>query len=62
MRYSKINDKKSKYRTTYPKGMEQCIKDQNGCIVAWTAGMSQEEISDFVNKDPFYHVDHEKMG
>lgn len=29
-------------------GIEQCIRDENGCIVAWCAGYSEDEL-----KKPF---------
>ena len=32
--------------------IEQCIRDSEGRIVAWTVGMSNEDVEDFLAKNP----------
>ena len=35
---------------------ETCIRDENGCICAWTVGMSDDEIVEFLKKYPGTYV------
>ena len=34
---------------------ERCIRDKNGCIVAWVAGHTEEEIETMLDANPGWY-------
>lgn len=37
-------------------GIEQCIRDENGRIVAWCAGYSDDELKNLLKRHPGWYV------
>lgn len=42
-------------------GIEQCIRDEKGCIVAWCAGYSKEELKNLLKRHSGWHFSGAKI-
>lgn len=36
-------------------GIEQCIRDKNGCIVAWCVGYSEDDLKNLLKRHPGWY-------